>query len=118
MQLAALEDRCRAARVDGDLAVDHARELPECSLREMKGRSPVRACQRRLSSCDHHRSAVDRHFNRIRRDARQIGDDLDGIGRFEDVHRHAVLGSFRTGTVVEPFEITVIKEDSGHNGSL
>ena len=84
----------------------------------MKGRSPVGACQRRLASRDHHSSAVDRHFNRLRRDARQIGDDLDSIGRFEDVHRHAVLGSFRSGTALEPFEIAVIKEDSGHNGSL
>jgi len=78
----------------------------------MKGRAPVGACQRRLTPCDDDSSAVNRHFNRLRRDPRQIGDDLDGLGRFEDIHRHAVLGGLGAGTAVEPFEIAVIKEDS------
>jgi hypothetical protein len=118
VQFAALEDRGRAARVYRDLAVHDARELTEGSLGKMKGRSTVGARERRLAPGDDHRAAIDGHFNRIRRDAWQIGDDLDGIGRFEDIHGHAVFRGLGAGTSVEPFEIAVIKEDSSHNGPL
>jgi hypothetical protein len=118
VQFAALEDRGRAARVNRDVAVDHASELTEGSLGEMKGRSTVGARERRLAPGDHHRAAIDCYFDRIRRDAWQIGDDLDGVGRFEDVHGHAVFRGLGASTAVEPFEIAVIKEDSSHNGPL
>ena len=109
-QLARPERRLGAAGVERAGQPHRPRELPERALREVKRGAALLADGRQLAAHDHERVTHERHGHVADGDPRQVHDELDAVGGFDDVEgQRAFRGDVRARPepVDDPPEILV-----------
>ena len=115
-QFARVQGGARPPGIDRDLTSDHARELTEGALGEVKRGMAVRAQRRAFVSADHERSVRARDADGPCRHTWDVDDDLDGCRGFDHVDRRPVFGRLVLGKRAEGLDIAPIDDDSPHDG--